>query len=74
MKKHQVKADELIHRAFDAMNAGGVPVSVTIDRLFTFGAALSVAESGAAHTAGELRAAADRIAAGAFAKFEPVRN
>lgn len=67
-------ADAILHRALRRMEGASVPRSVAIDRLLTMAAALSTLEDGAAHTAHEFRKAADRIAAGALSKFEPVSH
>jgi hypothetical protein len=71
LRKH---ADSVLTGAANALGAAGIPAELTIDRLLTIAAAMAVSNGGAAHAAEEFRAAADRVASGAFAKFEPARN
>lgn len=74
MERKNRLADSILHRAIEELAEQQVPVAVTVDRMLTFAAAMSVAQDGAAHAAEQFRAAADRIANGALAKFEPLKN
>ena len=67
-------ADQVIAQAVHLLEGMGLPRATIIDRMMTWAAYASVVENGSAHTADEFQLAGDRIAAGAFAKFEPVQK